>query len=273
MAAVEPERIILCGSVARGAMGPDGDIDMGPLTDEIFLTLEGLGLPGDVIMATPEDRAFPLVRSWIRRFLEIGGNRRRPTRPGVARPGLTLAVAVAACLAAAVGAPRALAVSGRAVFLDGGVTIQFIWLPAGRFLSGSPADEPGRESDETQHPVKLTRGFYMQTTEVTQAQWQALVGKNPSYFTGDATRPVEQVSWWDAVAYANALSAAEGLSPAYSLKGCSGTPGSGNYSCSGISLNSSDGTPYGTTGYRLPTESEWEYAYRAGTSTAFYNGA
>ena len=55
VAAVEPERIILCGSVARGAMGPDGDIDMGPLTDEIFLTLEGLGLPGDVIMATPED--------------------------------------------------------------------------------------------------------------------------------------------------------------------------------------------------------------------------
>ncbi|MBM4124908.1 MAG: hypothetical protein FJ246_08175 [Nitrospira sp.] len=167
-------------------------------------------------------RAFSLLRSWIRRFLEIGGNRRRPTRPGVARPGLTLAVAAAASVAAAVGAHRALAVSGRAVFLDGGVTIQFIWLPAGRFLSGSPADESGRESDETQHPVKLTRGFYMQTTEVTQAQWQALMGNNPSNFRGNSTKPVEQVSWWDAVAYANALSAAEGLSPAYSLSNCVG---------------------------------------------------
>ncbi|MBM3270725.1 MAG: SUMF1/EgtB/PvdO family nonheme iron enzyme, partial [Candidatus Sericytochromatia bacterium] len=96
----------------------------------------------------------------------------------------------------------------------------FASIPAGSFTMGSPAAEPGRYSDETQHPVKLTRGFYMQTTEVTQAQWQALMGNNPSGFTG-ATRPVEQVSWWDAVAYANALSAKEGLSPAYSLKGCS----------------------------------------------------
>jgi len=145
-----------------------------------------------------------------------------------------------------------------------------VLLPAGTFQMGSPSGESGRSSDETLHQVTLTRDFLMQSTEVTQAQWQALMGNNPSSFTGDTNRPVDQVSWYDAVAYANALSVADGLPEAYNLSNCNGTPGTGNYSCRYVTLMAY--TPYATTGWRLPTEAEWEYAYRAGTTTAWYNG-
>ncbi|MFO0004233.1 MAG: formylglycine-generating enzyme family protein, partial [bacterium] len=74
---------------------------------------------------------------------------------------------------------------------------------------GSPTSEADRQDDETQHSVTLTQGFYIQTTEVTQGQWQALMGNNPSYISScGSTCPVEQVSWTDALGFANALSAA-----------------------------------------------------------------
>ncbi len=127
----------------------------------------------------------------------------------------------------------------------------------GEYTRGSPADEAGRSGDERAHRVKLTRGFLMAETEVTQAQYAALMGTNPSAFKGtaaDGARPVERVSWLDAVNYCNALSVAEGLQPAYVIEGLA------------VSWTRE------ADGYRLPTEAEWEYAARAGTKTATYAG-
>ena len=113
----------------------------------------------------------------------------------------------------------------------------FNLLPAGTFTMGSPSDEAGRDSDEgPQHQVTLTQSFYMQTTEVTQSQWEAVMGSNPSGFSGCSTCPVESVSWNDVQSYITKMN----------LRG--------------------EGT------YSLPTEAQWEYAARAGSTTAFYNG-
>jgi len=113
----------------------------------------------------------------------------------------------------------------------------FVLIPAGTFMMGSPKDEPERWDDETLHQVTLTKSYYMQTTEVTQGQWEAVMGSNPSYFSecGDNC-PVEEVSWNDAQEFISKMN------------------------------QRGEGT------YRLPTEAEWEYAARAGSTTAFANG-
>lgn len=147
------------------------------------------------------------------------------------------------------------------------IGMTFNIIPAGSFTMGSPSDEPAANDNERpQHLVSLTKPFYMQTTEVTQAQWYALIvanslGTDPSEYSGD-DHPVEGVNWYEAASFANWLSFAEGKMICYAYDTCSGTIGN-DFECTNVRLNPN------CTGYRLPTEAEWEYAARATTTTAW----
>ena len=125
----------------------------------------------------------------------------------------------------------------------------FLLIPGGTFDMGSPESEAWRSADETQHTVTVS-DFYMSAYEVTQREYASAMGENPSHFPGE-NLPVENISWLDAVAYCNARSEQEGLTPAYTVDGTS------------VIWDRS------ANGYRLPTEAEWEYACRAGTATPF----
>jgi formylglycine-generating enzyme required for sulfatase activity len=120
----------------------------------------------------------------------------------------------------------------RAIYLGGDVTMDFVLISAGSFSMGSDSNN----SEQPIHTVNITQDFYMGKYEVTQAQWQRLMSSNPSHFTGDLSRPVEQVSWDDCQNFVFIVNA---------LK-------------------------HGTV--RLPTEAEWEYACRAGSTTEHYWG-
>jgi formylglycine-generating enzyme required for sulfatase activity len=121
---------------------------------------------------------------------------------------------------------------------------QMVWISPGTFVMGSPASEAKRLMDEAQYTVIISKGFYMGKYLVTQADYQAVMRSNPSYNGGNPNNPVERVSWNDAVAYCVALTQQQQAA----------------------------GKLPGGWAYRLPTEAEWEYACRAGTTTAFYFG-
>ena len=115
------------------------------------------------------------------------------------------------------------------------IGMKFTWIPPGKFVMGSPIGEERRHhANEPQHKVKLTKGFYMGIHLVTQEQWTEIMGNNPSEFKGEKNLPVDTVSWDDCQAFIE-------------------------------KLRQKDKKPY-----RLPSEAEWEYSCRAGTTTPFF---
>ncbi len=161
------------------------------------------------------------------------------------------------------------------------IGMKLVLIPAGEFLMGSPEDEGDRDAGEKQHRVRITKPFYVGAYEVTQEQWQKVMGtklrdqnrnqkKSPTHkiFYGEgATYPMYYVSWFDAVVFCNSLSALEGRSPYYALENVHRRKRGPD-----SSIRWADVKMLGGNGYRLPTEAEWEYACRAGTKTRFYWG-
>jgi len=132
------------------------------------------------------------------------------------------------------------------------IAIEMVLVNGGTFIMGGGTGQTNLFANEQPtHQVTLT-GFYMGKYEITQAQYTELMGVNPSYFSDHTNKPVEQVSWFDAISFCNKLSEHEGLSKCYTLNG------------SEVSFNSN------AKGYRLPTEAEWEYAARGGTNYTDY---
>jgi len=146
--------------------------------------------------------------------------------------------------------------------------VEMVYVPGGSFQMGDVKNE-GYDNEKPVHPVTLT-GFYMGKYEVTQAQYQAVMGTNPSYFSSNpasgevqGNRPVEKVSWYDAIEFCNALSIQEGLIPYYSIDKVNKDPNNdGDDTLKWtVTVNSA------ANGYRLPTEAQWEYAAKGGNGT------
>jgi formylglycine-generating enzyme required for sulfatase activity len=140
-------------------------------------------------------------------------------------------------LAQPVSADKSLCAETSLKALTNTVGMVFIYVPPGSFLMGSPPDEAGRDLDESQHEITLSEGFYLQETEVTQAQWKAVMGDNPSMMK-NPDYPATNISWDNALAFIQQLN-----------------------------------QPEGTDAYRLPGEAEWEWACRAGSPSGFPAGA
>ena len=128
------------------------------------------------------------------------------------------------------------------VMLPHGVALEMVNIPAGTFTMGSPLNEPNRDDDEQPHEVTLTQEFWLGVYEVTQEQYLAVIGKNPSWFPDGGNFPVENITWNEAKEF-----------------------------CEALNNNPEITRPEGFR-FDLPTEAQWEYACRAGTNTPFFWG-
>jgi formylglycine-generating enzyme required for sulfatase activity len=231
--------------------------------------------------ATMED-----VIDRLERLNKPGGLASRPSRPRL-RMRLALAAGLAACLLVALalalakhqgkggeqsrseqpGGDAGARVVAVPPVSEKSPTIEMFAIPAGEFWMGaSEGDKDASADEKPRHKIKITRPFHLAKTKVTQAQYEDVMGSNPSAFSAKGSHkeavkdqdtrqyPVESISWLDAVRFCNRLSERHGLDPYYEIDG------------KNVSIHS------GSTGYRLPTEAEWEYACRAGTDTVWSFG-
>ncbi len=172
-------------------------------------------------------------------------------------------------------------VSGAKIDFINSIGMRFRLIPPGEFTMGSPADEPNHHENETQRAVKVDRPFYLSTTEITQKEFETVLKRNPSYHRnvqdGVSRRlPVEDLTWFDAVEFCNELSKREKRTPVYEIREIVRFSNTKQPKLEGSIVGATvitNDVSAANSGYRLAKEPEWEYACRAGSSTAFHFGS
>jgi formylglycine-generating enzyme required for sulfatase activity len=211
-------------------------------------------------VAGPGPKRAEFDRLEIREMMQPDG------KPPKAEPAPSVAPAVVKPADRPMAAPTRLDNPTQPITNSIGMKMKLI--PAGAFMMGSPeTDTMASDDEKPEHPVRISRPFYLGVTEVTQAQFNAVRGYNPSYFSASGRGrdqvadqstdgfPVEQVTWLEAVEFCNKLSEKEGQKPFYEIHG-----------------NTVNVPDWNRPGYRLPTEAEWEYACRANSETRYSFG-
>ena len=208
-------------------------MELSPFAFSQLLAHQTQGVPDARIRVGEDVWAFPSLENTVARSPAID---KAVMKPGSGRTVL---------------GPRTVVTDSRAETVTNSIGMKLKLIPAGEFQMGSTEGD----DEKPRHLVTISRPFYLGVYPVTQREYMQIARKNPSHFSSGDRLPVENVSWFDAVAFCNALSQKEGLKPFYAING-----------------QSVEVPDWNGPGYRLPTEAEWEYACRAGTTTRFSFG-